>query len=170
VAPLELQRPAGAGGDPALAAYDQGVELAVAAAYQRALPLLTTPARAELVSTLARHHAAHAATLGGLAGTKAVSGPSLSFAAALATMVAALRTEAEVLQLASVLEGELAATHQYLLENLRTGPARRAVATMLPVESGHAAVLGVTLGEPVVDVVPKSFQSHEGFVDQHRAG
>jgi hypothetical protein len=62
------------------------------------------------------------------------------------------------------LENAAAATYLFALGALADVSALKLTASILPVESQHAIVLGTALGKPLKDLVP-SFQTVDAKVD-----
>jgi rubrerythrin len=145
--------------DEDLAAFAQSVELAAVAAYGLAAPALT-PATRPVGELFAKHHQDHADAFGAVAMSKAVSKPNAALVTALTPSLQAVTDETSALELAFVLENQAAATYAFGLTAAAGDAAIAVMATILPIESEHAAVLGAALGKPVPDIfVTGAFES-----------
>jgi rubrerythrin len=145
--------------DEDLAAFAQSVELAAVAAYGQAAGVLS--AATKPVATLFQgHHQEHADAFGALAGAQAVDGPNEKLVAALTPALQAVKDETGALELAFGLENQAAETYAFGLTAAASTEAASGMATILPIESEHAAVLGAALGKPLGDVfVNGAFES-----------
>jgi hypothetical protein len=137
--------------DADLAAFAQSVELAAVAAYGMAAPVLSAATK-PVATMFQMHHQQHADAFGALAGGKAVSGPNQKLVTALTPQLNAVKTEKDALTLAFGLENQAAETYAYGLTVATGKPAASGMATILPIETEHAAVLGAALGLPLADV------------------
>jgi rubrerythrin len=137
--------------DEDLAAFAQSVELAAVAAYEMAAAALsaTTKPVGEL---FAMHHQQHADAFAAVAGSKAVDGPNQALVTALTPALEAVTDEKSALELAFGLENQAAATYAFGLTAATGADAVAGMATILPIESEHAAILGVALGLSVPDI------------------
>jgi len=146
--------------DASLTAFAESVELAVAAAYDAAATQLDDPVDARTGAVYAAHHRSHAEAFARLAGSSGGGTANARLATVLAGQLAALTAPTDVVRFLVGLENRLAATHQYLSGALTNAETAALVATVLPVEAAHAAVLGLLLGGGPRDVVPGGgFQS-----------
>jgi hypothetical protein len=142
-----------------LAGYAQSVELALAQAYQAGATTakLATPDFAAAVSAFATHHEAHAAAFGALAGASATGKPNPKLLDVITGQMHGAGTESAVLEVVYDLEIAATSTDLYLL-SLLTDPGKVEVtASVLPVESQHATVVGLLLGKDpnsVTDFLP----------------
>jgi len=167
---VDLLPAAGAGATPAaddeLAAVVQSLELVAVAVYAEATPLLANPALTATAAAFAQHHRDHATAFAHLAGAKAVERPNAAAMASLSRTLQAVRTQADALALLVSLENHLAATDQAVLEALVSPTAVKVAASIQPVESQHAVVLGLAAGKPVTEVVGRSaVQTRDGAFD-----
>ena len=154
VLPGLSQRVAAAGlDDKTIAGYAQSVELAAVAVYTMAAPLLTS-ATLPVAQMFLAHHQAHADAFGAVAGDKAAKAPNAKLVAAVGPTLAGLKTEADALGFAFVLEGQAAYTYAAALTLLQDPAYAAATATILPIEAQHQTVLGIALGKAVKDVFP----------------
>jgi len=153
--------------DGDLLRFAQGVELALVHAYATAAPLLSSPAAKDAGAAFARHHTAHAAALARVAGGEPVAGPGPGVSTELERALRTAHSEHEALGALYEIETKVAATHQYLLENLQGDPAIHQVSAVLPVEGQHAAVLAVMLKKDARDLSP-AFQTRDGYYDPNR--
>ena len=145
--------------DEDLAAFAQSVELAAVAAYGMAAPALTAATR-PVGELFAQHHQDHADAFGAVAGSKAVSEPNGALVTALTPALQAVRDERSALELAFTLENQAAATYAFGLTAASGADAVSGMATILPIESEHAAVIGAALGMPLTEIfVNGAFES-----------
>lgn len=139
--------------DKGIAAFAESVELAAVAAYTAAAKTgkVTTPAVLNAAETFAMHHKAHAAAFGAYAGdsAKAVANPKL--VAAIGPLITAATDQTAIVKIAYGLENAAASTYLFAIGALTDPTALKATASILPVESQHAVVLGHVLGESLGD-------------------
>jgi hypothetical protein len=153
-------------GDAGLAAFAESVELAAVEAYKAAASSgkVTTPAVLEAATTFAGHHTEHAAAFGAAAGSSATKKPNAKLLEAVGPQLGAAADEAAVLEIAYGLENAAAATYLFALGALTSKEALQLTASILPVESQHAVVLGSVLGKPATDFIP-GFETVDLAVD-----
>ncbi len=153
-------------GDAGLAAFAESVELAAVEAYKAAAASgkVTTPAVLEAATTFAGHHTEHAAAFGAAAGSSATNKPNAKLLEAVGTQLGAAADEAALLEIAYGLENAAAATYLFALGALTSKEALQLTASILPVESQHAVVLGSVLGKPATDFIP-GFETVDLAVD-----
>lgn len=138
--------------DTDIAAYAQSIELALASLYGLVGGLLgDLRATGELFAV---HHNDHAATFGAIAGESATNRANDALLVAVTPRLQALKTRADALELAFVMENQIAATHAFVLKALTAPDAIGSVARILPVESEHASILGLSLGKSGADLFP----------------
>ena len=137
--------------DEDLAAFAQSVELAAVAAYGMAAPALSDATK-PVATLFAQHHQAHAAAFGALAGAKAQTAPNAKLVTALTPALQAVKDETGALTLAFQLENQAAETYAFGLTVATGIPAASGMATILPIEQEHAAVLAIALGKGPADV------------------
>lgn len=152
---MRFGAPAGAQSftDEDLAAFAQSVELAAVAAYGMAAAALTAATK-PVALLFQQHHQQHADAFGALAKAKAVKGPNQKLVTALTPALQAVKDEKSALQLAFTLENQAAYTYAYGLTVASTAPAYSGMATILPIETEHAAVLAAALGLPLEAAFP----------------
>jgi hypothetical protein len=144
--------------DVDIASFAASVELAAVDAYQAAIDsgLVTDAAVGAAATTFQSHHREHAAAFNGLAvqnGAEEV-GSNQAVLAAFGPMLEAAADQAAVLDIAYQLEEGAASTYLFALGALTVPEAYSATATILPIESQHATVLGTVLGKPVDEYLP----------------
>ena len=145
--------------DEDLAAFAQSVELAAVAAYEMAAAALS-PATKPVGQLFATHHQQHADAFGAVAGSKAVDAPNQALVTALTPALQAVKDEKSALELAFGLENQAAATYAFGLTAAAGSDAIAGMATILPIEAEHAAILGVALGRSVPEIfVNGAFES-----------
>ena len=156
--PLLKMMPAGAqaSGDAGIAAFAESVELAAVEAYKAAAASgkVTTPAVLQAATTFAGHHTEHAAAFGSAAGSARTSKPNPKLLSAVSGQLQTAADEKAVIMLAYGLENAAAATYLFALGALTSTEALQLTASILPVESQHAVVLGSVLGLPPTDIIP----------------
>jgi hypothetical protein len=161
-----LASPAFAAGDGDIAAFAQSVELAAVAAYTAAASsgLVKTPGVLTAATLFAGHHKEHAAAFGSAAGKTATNKENPKLLAAVSKQLSGAKDENSVIEIAYGLENAAAATYLFALGALQSAAALQLTASILPVESQHAVVLGEVLGKSATDIFP-SFTTTDGFVD-----
>ena len=145
--------------DEDLAAFAQSIELAAVAAYGMAAAALSSATK-PVGQLFATHHQQHADAFGAVAGSKAVKGPNQALVTALTPALQAVKDEKGALELAFGLENQAAETYAFGLTAATGSDAVSGMATILPIEAEHAAILGVALGMSVPDIfVNGAFES-----------
>jgi rubrerythrin len=139
--------------DVDIAVYAESVELAAVAVYGQAATYLSAATR-PVGELFAKHHQDHAAAFGALAGDSATGTPNAALVAAVTPALQAIKDEAGALELAFVIENQASATYAFALTVLTIPGAIAGTATILPIESEHAAVLGVALAKAPADLFP----------------
>ena len=122
------------------------------------------PAVLEAATTFAGHHTEHAAGFGAAAGSSATNKPNAKLLEAVGPQLGAAADEAALLEIAYGLENAAAATYLFALGALTSKEALQLTASILPVESQHAVVLGSVLGKPATDFIP-GFETVDLAVD-----
>ncbi|CAN5190260.1 hypothetical protein BH18ACT4_BH18ACT4_05350 [soil metagenome] len=151
--------------DPAIAAFAESVELAAVATYSAAAASgKLDPAVTAVGTMFAGHHQEHAGAFAGLSGGTATGQPNQALLDDFAPMVAEAEDQAALLEIAFTLEVAAAATYLFALGALQDAAAAAATATILPVESQHAVVLGQALGKDVGEYMP-SFETTDEALD-----
>ena len=151
--------------DADIAVFAESVELAAVEAYKAAAGSgKLQPAVVEVGTTFAGHHAEHAKAFAGASGGKATGKPNAKLLAAVGEQLTAAKDQSAILTIAYDLENAAAATYLFALGALKSEAALALTASILPVESQHAVVLGTALGKPATDFVP-SFETQDKAVD-----
>jgi rubrerythrin len=151
--------------DGDIAAFAESVELAAVEAYKAAAGSgKLQPAVVEVGTMFAGHHQEHAGAFAGASGGKAKGKPNAKLLTAVGDQLKAASDQAAILTIAYDLEEAAAATYLFALGALKTEAALQLSASILPVESQHAVVLGSALGKPATEYVP-SFQTSDKAVD-----
>ena len=152
-----LQRAAAAGlTDVDIAVFAESVELAAVAIYSDPdVGSLVSADIAAVAQLFASHHSDHAAAFASLTGGKATgkaNGPIVKvFTDKLKPTV---KNQTDVLNLASVVENQAAATYAFALTALQSPDAAAGTATILPIEAEHAILLGAVLGQTPDELFP----------------
>jgi hypothetical protein len=131
--------------DAVTAGFLQSIALAVADAYDKVMPLLgdtTKPTAASFQG----HHKEHADALAKRAGTSAATVPNAALTLVLAARLQAVSDERGALAFASALENQVTGTYAFTFTTLTSPDVIHLAATILPVVSGHAAILGSSAG------------------------
>lgn len=142
--------------DLQLVIFAQGLELAAAAAYGVAIDTktLSSPA-AETCRLFARHHREHAAALAGLTPKdQVVTTPNAAVVNAIAPQLQAARDQDAVLSIMYGVEEGAAATYLRAVGTVDSFLVAGPAATILPVESQHAVVLGQLTDQPISSWMP----------------
>jgi hypothetical protein len=141
--------------DADIAGFAESVELAAVAAYEAAVGTgLLDPTATEVGTLFAGHHADHGAAFASLAGDAATGEANATVLEAFGPMIEAATDQAELLTIAKQLEEHASSTYVFALGALTTTEAAAATATVLPIESQHAVVLGQFLELPIGDYMP----------------
>ena len=109
---------------------------------------------AGIAETFQTHHRQHAQATGSLAGVEAVKEPNASLVAAFVPQFQTAAAEQDLLRLAYQIENAAAATYAAALAHLSGTDPAAMLASILPIESRHAIVLGQALGLGVRDLAP----------------
>ena len=151
--------------DGDIAAFAESVELAAVEAYKAAAGSgKLQPAIVEVGTMFAGHHQEHAGAFAGASGGKATGKPNAKLLGAVGDQLKVAADQKAILQIAYDLEEAAAATYLFALGALESEAALKLSASILPVESQHAVVLGSALGKPPTEFVP-SFQTSDKAVD-----
>lgn len=151
--------------DGDIAAFAESVELAAVEAYKAAAGSgKLQPAVVEIGTMFAGHHQEHAGAFAGASGGAATGKPNPKLLATVGDQLKGAADQAAILKIAYDLEEAAAATYLFGLGALKSEAALQLAASILPVESQHAVVLGTALGKPASDYLP-SFQTSDKAVD-----
>jgi rubrerythrin len=133
--------------DLKLLAFGQSIELVLVAAYEAAIATgkLADDVK-KVAEAFANHHREHAAALSAIAGKAAPGRANSSLLGAFGPQFQAAVDQNELLKLAFQVETSTSATYLGLLGELTGTRGAGLVASILPIESAHAVVLGQTLG------------------------
>ncbi len=132
--------------DQTIAVFAESVELAAVEAYMAGAPLLSAEVL-PVAELFLGHHREHAQAFASLAGDAATGEPNAALIEALTPTIEGLSDEAGVLAFAKDVENQAVATYAFALTALQSAEAASGTATILPVESQHAAALSLALGE-----------------------
>ena len=151
--------------DADLAAFAESVELAAVAAYEAAAErdLLDRPVL-QVATMFAGHHEEHAGAFAGVAGDAASGEANQALLDEFAPMIEDAEDQAALLEIAKNLEEAAASTYFFSLGVLQDTENALAVATILPIESQHAVVLGQALEQDMEEFLP-SFENQEAALD-----
>jgi hypothetical protein len=154
--------------DVDIARFAASVELAAVAAYQVAIDSqkVTEPAVGTAATTFQAHHREHGAAFNSLATANGADAApaNATILAQFGPMLDAAADQAALLEIAYQLEEAAAATYLFALGALTVPEAYSAVATILPIESQHATVLGTVLGKEAGGYLP-SFITQDAALD-----
>ncbi|MGH9149118.1 MAG: ferritin-like domain-containing protein [Acidimicrobiales bacterium] len=141
--------------DGDIAAFAESVELAAVEAYRAAAASgKLMPAVVTLGTMFAGHHTEHAKAFAGASGGKAKGKPNPKLLDAVGGQLKAAADQKAILTIAFDLENAAAATYMFALGALQSKAALALTASILPVESQHAVVLGQAIGKPAKDLFP----------------
>jgi rubrerythrin len=151
--------------DEDIAAFAESVELAAVKAYEAAAATgKLQPAVLDVATLFAGHHAEHARSFAAFAPTEATGKANAKLVTTIADQLKGAKDQAAVLALAYDIEQAAVATYMSALGALKDADARALTASILPVESQHAVVLGAAMGKTLKDYVP-SFESQAKALD-----
>lgn len=160
--------------DDAIAAFAASVEYAAVAAYTAAAgtgkvtgPVLDT------AKVFLSHHQQHGDAFAGASNGKATKNPNKTLVDMLGPQITAAPDQNAILTIAFAVENAAAATYLYSLQHVKSDAAMKLSASILPIEAGHAVVLGTVLGYKAADDTNKSkelrylppFQTLDGALD-----
>ncbi len=141
--------------DRALLGFIQSLELTAVAAYEIAIGAKKLgDTAAGIAAIFQAHHRQHAQTTGSLAGPAAPNVPNASLMAAFGPQFRSAAAEKDLLSLAYQVENAAAATYAAALAQITGTDPAAVLASILPIESRHAIVLGQAIGIEVRDLVP----------------
>lgn len=139
--------------DGRFGAFAESVELALVAAYEAIIPLLSD----ELVPVAEiclGHHRQHARAMAELAGDVATGEPDPVLLEALAPQLAELAGSGSALRFAKDLEERVVATYVAAMGRLEQAEAFELTATITPVEASHAVMLAELVDGTTEDLFP----------------
>ena len=151
--------------DGDIAAFAESIELAAVEAYKAAAASgKLQPAVVEVGTMFAAHHQEHASAFAGASAGAAKGKPNAKLLTTVGDQLKGAGDQEAILKIAYDLEEAAAATYLFGLGVLESTTALQLAASILPVESQHAVVLGSALGMPADEYVP-SFQTTDKAVD-----
>ena len=139
--------------DATVAGFLQSIELAVADAYAQIAGLLSDSTK-PTATTFQSHHTEAAGALAKQAGVSAAKGPNGALTLVLAARLQQVTDERSALTLAFGIENQLAETYASVLTTLTSPDVIHLVATILPVASGRAVILGSSAGLTTAALFP----------------
>jgi len=135
------------GTDKSIAQFAESVELAAVMAYTAAAATgKVTGTALTLAKTFSNHHRLHANAFGSYAGDATTARPNPGLAAAIGPRITAAADQSALVKILYDLENSAAATYLVAIGALGDPAALKVTASILPVESQHAVVLGNFLG------------------------
>ncbi len=144
--------------DEKIAIAAQILEKTLVAAYGLIIPKLTDTTLRQTITTFQSHHDDHATALGKLLKQSdtdvAKVTPDPPRLAAFQSQITAAAAPNALVNIALSAEVGAAATYLEAISLLKVALNAGAIATILPVEAQHAAVLARALGRPVEEVLP----------------
>ena len=145
--------------DVDVAVYARSIELAMVAIYGRMAAALSSTTQPVGVR-FAQHHQDHADAFGFLAGEQSTDAPNAALLAALTPQLDTVQTEGDALRIAFDLENQAAATYAFALTVLTVPAAIASTTAILPIESEHAAILGIAVHMDLPNLFPNgAFES-----------
>lgn len=159
--------------DADIAAFAASLEYTAVATYAEAAATgkVATKAVLDAGASFAAQHQAHGDAFAAMANGAIASGTTnKNLLTALSTQLSQAVDEMGVIRVAFQVENAAAATYQFALGTFQTPRYQQLTASILPIEAGHAAVLGQVLfaGDPRKDLEKQwlpPFQTEAGFVD-----
>jgi hypothetical protein len=139
--------------DALVAAFLQSIAQAVADVYDKLTPFLSDTTK-PITVTFQNHHKEHTAALAALAGTAAATLPNQALTLVLTARLQGVTDERAALTFAFGLENQVTATYAFTLNTLTSPDVIHLVATILPVVSAHASVLGSSAGLTTATLFP----------------
>lgn len=141
--------------DRALLGFIQSLELTAVAAYEIALGAKKLGDTAAGIARIFQaHHRQHAQATGSLAGPAAPNVANASLAAAFGPLFQSAASEKDLLLQAYNVENAAAATYAAALAQITGTDPAAVMASILPIESRHAIVLGQAIGLTIEDIAP----------------
>jgi rubrerythrin len=141
--------------DRALLGFIQSLELTAVAAYGIALDSKKlSDATGTVAQIFQAHHRQHAQATGSLAGAAAPNVANASLVAAFGPKFQSAADEKSLLQLAYQVENAAVATYAAALAKITGTDPAAVMASILPIESRHAIVLGQAMGLGISDLAP----------------
>jgi hypothetical protein len=129
--------------DVAVFSFAQSLELAAVQAYETVLGTGILAAEVQaLAAEFASHHSQHGQAFAGLAGKAGTATANQSLIAQFGPLISAAKTQVELLTLLFNLENVTASTYTAALGQLTGTDGAAVVASIQPIESRHALVLG----------------------------
>jgi hypothetical protein len=129
--------------DVAVFSFAQSLELALVQAYEAVVGTGILAADVQtLAAEFASHHSQHGQAFAGLAGKAGTATANQSILAKFGPLVASAKTQVELLTLLFDLENTTASTYTAALDQLTGTDGAAVVASIQPIESRHALVLG----------------------------
>lgn len=144
-----------AAADATIAAFVESTELAMAEAYrQLAASGFLSDGTSAIVERFRQHHLAHAESMGLVAGAQSGGVANVTLLAEFEQEILAVDSEGAAVRLARSMESRATVTCGAALGRVATEPVVEAVASVMPVESAHAAILALVLGLDLEATLP----------------
>jgi ferritin-like protein len=131
--------------DATLAGFLQSIALGVADGYDKVTPFLSDTTR-PIAAMFQSHHREHAAALALRAGPSAAPAGNPTLAFVVSVRMQGVADERSALAFAFDLEHQVTETYAFALTTLTSLDVVHLVATILPIVSGHAGILGSSAG------------------------
>jgi rubrerythrin len=141
-------------GDLTLLAFLQSVELAAVTVYGLATTKIKDETVAKVAAIFAQHHKEHAAALGAIAAKAAPGTANAALVKAFTENLNSAKDQNGTLKIAFDLENAAAATYAAALGTIVGTDPAALMASILPIESKHAVVLGQALGLDLATYAP----------------
>jgi hypothetical protein len=130
-----------------LAAFAETVELAAASLYGTLRGRVSRPAAVAAITAYTKHHLDHANAIGPSAGDKRTGKPNVVLLPTLTDQLGEANSENAVLKVAYDLENSMASTYLFIVDSIKDPAGLKLAASILPVESQHATVIGTLIGQ-----------------------
>jgi hypothetical protein len=142
--------------DQQLSQFAESLELAAVAAYTAASASakIRTASLLPTFASFSAQHSEHAAAYGDLAGDAATATANPTFGVIATQQIEQAADERAVVQVLLDTENTLSSTYLTTLGTLTSTATPKVFASIIPVESQHATVLGISLGLQLSSVIP----------------
>jgi hypothetical protein len=151
--------------DADIAGFAESVELAIVESYKAAISSgKLTQSMVDVGSSFAAHHTDHARAFAAKKTTAVAGKPNPRLLDAVAGQIQDAPDQPALLRIAFDLETAATSTYLFAIGALIDKAALQLAASILPVESQHAVVLGQAIGRPPGDYLP-DFQTKDGALD-----
>lgn len=152
--------------DASTAAFLESTEMAMAEAYRLLVGRgVLSDGAVAIAERFRAHHLAHAEALAAVAGAQAAGGANVTLLAEFEQQVLAVDSEGAAMRFARSMETRATDSCAAALARVASEPVVDAAASIVPVESAHAAILAVVIGLGLDETLPDgtSVEAPVGF-------